>query len=48
VRNFTHVDNIVAGLVTVAEKGNGDGFGIGNDKKYSVVEVAKMLGGKIH
>lgn len=48
VRNFTHVDDIVAGLVTVAEKGKGDGFGIGNKKKYSVLEVAKMFGGKIH
>ena len=47
VRNFTHVDDIVSGLMTVAEKGSGDGFGIGNKNQYSVLEVARMFGGKI-
>lgn len=45
-RNFTHVSDIVAGLLLVAEKGRGDGFGIGADQSYSVMEVAEMFGGE--
>ena len=33
-RNFTHVDDIINGLVLVGEKGYGDDFGIGNKKSY--------------
>ena len=44
-RNFTHVDDIVSGLVLVAEKGAGDGYGIGADEAYSVKEVAALFGG---
>lgn len=47
VRNFTHVKDIAAGLVLVGEKGSGDGFGIGNDKAYSILEVAKLFGGSV-
>lgn len=46
-RNFTHVFDIVNGLKLVAMKGEGDGFGIGCDKDFSVLEVASMFGGKI-
>jgi UDP-glucose 4-epimerase len=45
-RNFTHVADIVAGLMVVAEKGQGDGYGIGADQSYSVLDVAKMFGGE--
>lgn len=45
-RNFTYVGDIVAGLVLVAEKGNGDGYGIGADESYSVNEVADFFGGE--
>ncbi len=44
VRNFTHVDDIVDGLVLVGEKGSGDEFGLGNDTNYSILDVAKMFG----
>tara|TARA_B100000035_G_scaffold70904_1_gene58273 strand:+ start:14615 stop:15487 length:873 start_codon:yes stop_codon:yes gene_type:complete len=42
-RNFTHVDDIVNGLLLIARKGNGDGYGIGSDVSHSIIEVAEML-----
>jgi UDP-glucose 4-epimerase len=45
-RNFTHVYDIVDGLILVGEKGRGDGYGIGADQSYSVMEVADMFGGE--
>lgn len=47
-RNFTHVEDIVEGLVLVGEKGEGDDFGIGSEKNYSIIEVAKMFGEEIN
>jgi UDP-glucose 4-epimerase len=47
IRNFTHIDDIVNGLIIVGESGYGDGFGIGNPKSYSILEIAKMFGGDI-
>ncbi|MFT7260190.1 MAG: UDP-glucose 4-epimerase [Glaciecola sp.] len=46
-RNFTHIDDIINGLVLVGEKGYGDEFGIGNSEAYTILEIAKMFGGKI-
>jgi UDP-glucose 4-epimerase len=46
-RNFTHIDDIIDGLVLVGEKGHGDNFGIGNKMAYTILEIAKMFGGKI-
>ncbi len=46
-RNFTHVDDIVDGLLLVGEHGEGDDFGIGDKRAYSVLEVAEMFGGEI-
>lgn len=42
-RIFTHVDDIVDGLVLVGEKGEGDEFGLGADATYSVLDIAKMF-----
>ncbi|MSR70804.1 NAD-dependent epimerase/dehydratase family protein [Candidatus Kaiserbacteria bacterium] len=42
-RNFTHVDDIVDGLVLVGEKGEGDEFGLGAEESYSVLEIAKLF-----
>jgi len=42
-RNFTHVHDIVDGLVIVGDKGSGDGYGIGHDESYSVMDVAMMF-----
>ena len=46
-RNFTHIDDIIDGLVLVGEKGYGDEFGIGSEEGFSVLEVAKMFNGQI-
>jgi UDP-glucose 4-epimerase len=42
-RRFTHIDDVINGLILVAKKGNGDDFGIGADKAYNIIEIAKML-----
>ena len=47
LRNFTHVFDIVEGLVLVGEKGIGDGYGIGAPTTYSVMDVAMLFGGEI-
>lgn len=46
-RNFTHVSDIVKGLMLVGEKGSGDEYGLGHKDAYSVMEVARMFGGEI-
>ena len=46
-RNFTHIDDIVEGLVLVGESGEGDDFGLGDNRAYSILEVAEMFGGEI-
>ena len=43
-RNFTDVRDIVNGLLLVAEKGYGDGYGIGSHQSFSILELAKMIG----
>ena len=42
-RRFTHIDDIVNGLILVGKQGNGDDFGIGSDKSYNIIEIARML-----
>jgi len=42
-RNFTHVKDIVSGLIKVGDKGRGDGYGIGSQESYSVLEIAKLF-----
>ena len=42
-RNFTHIEDIVNGLVLIGENGYGDEFGIGCDEPFSVIEVAEMF-----
>lgn len=46
-RNFTHIDDIVEGLILVGEQGFGDEFGIGSPESFSILEVAKLFGGTI-
>lgn len=47
IRNFTHVDDIVDGLIMIGNDGVGDGYGIGSPEGYSILEVAKLFGGDI-
>ncbi len=46
-RNFTHVHDIVDGIVLVGERGEGDEYGLGHKHSYSVLEVAGMFGSEI-
>lgn len=47
IRNFTHINDIIDGLVLVGENGYGDEFGIGSPEPFSILEVADLFGGKI-
>jgi UDP-glucose 4-epimerase len=47
VRNFTHVDDIVNGIILVGEHGHGDDYGIGSDDGYSILEVASLFNGTV-
>ena len=47
VRNFTHVSDIVTGLVLVGENCYGDGYGIGSDEEYSIIELAQLFGSQV-
>jgi len=46
-RNFTHIDDIVEGILLVGEKGEGDDFGLGSEHEYTVLEVANMFSKEI-
>lgn len=46
-RIFTHVNDIVAGLLIVGEKGQGDGYGIGGEDRLTVLELAKLFGEEV-
>ena len=42
-RRFTHIEDIINGLLVVAKKSLGDNFSIGSDKSYTIIQLAKML-----
>ncbi len=46
-RSFTHVDDIVRGIIAAAEKGRGDGYCLGPKEMHTIREVAEMFGGEI-
>jgi UDP-glucose 4-epimerase len=46
-RNFTHIEDIINGLIIVGKKGIGNNFGIGSQKSYTIIEIANMFEGKI-
>ncbi|MDD5032413.1 MAG: NAD-dependent epimerase/dehydratase family protein [Patescibacteria group bacterium] len=46
-RAFTYVEDIVDGLILAGEKGEGDGYCLGSENTYSILEIAKLFGGEI-
>ncbi|BCJ31335.1 NAD-dependent epimerase/dehydratase family protein [Actinocatenispora sera] len=43
-RDFTHVDDIVSGIITCYRHGSGDGYLLGYGKERSLLSVAQMFG----
>ncbi len=43
-RDFTHIDDIVSGILTCYEHGSGDGYLLGFGHERSMIEVAEMFG----
>jgi UDP-glucose 4-epimerase len=46
-RNFTHIDDIISGILLAGDQGAGDGYGIGNASAYTIIELAELFGGEI-
>lgn len=46
-RAFTHIDDTVAGILKVGAHGNGDGYCIGGEETFSILEIAERFGGDI-
>jgi UDP-glucose 4-epimerase len=42
-RIFTHIDDIIEGVLLVATKGCGDGYYLGTQKNISILEIIKMF-----
>ncbi len=47
LRNFTHIDDIISGLVLVGKYGTGDNYGIGCSEAFSILDIAKMFGSDV-
>lgn len=43
-RNFTHIEDIIDGILLAAVHGEGDGYGIGADESHSIIDVCKLFG----
>ena len=46
-RAFTYIEDIVEGLILAAREGQGDGYCIGSENTYSILEIAKLFGARI-
>ena len=46
-RGFTHVSDIVSGLLLLADNAEGDGYEIGSGEDYAILDVAKLFGSEI-
>ena len=42
-RRFTHVDDIINGLLLVGKQGEGDDYGIGSDKSYTILDIVDIF-----
>lgn len=47
LRNFTHIDDIISGLILIGEHGYGDNYGVGCSEAYSILEIAEAFGSEI-
>ena len=43
-RNFTHIDDIISGIILIALNGEGDNYGIGAEESFSILDLVKMIG----
>ncbi|GAA2363095.1 NAD dependent epimerase/dehydratase [Catellatospora methionotrophica] len=43
-RDFTHISDIISGILVSAEGGKGDGYLLGNGREWELTEVAKLFG----
>jgi len=43
-RNFTHIVDIINGLILVGKNGYGDEFGIGSHEACTILKIAEMFG----
>ena len=43
-RNFTHIEDIVDGIILAALQGDGDGYGIGAEQAYTILDICEMFG----
>lgn len=43
-RCFTHISDIINGILLVAEKGNGDDYHIGCEDSYTILDIVKIFG----
>ncbi len=46
-RDFTHIDDIVDGIVICANRGSGDGYLLGYGQERPLLEVAELFGGPV-
>ena len=46
-RDFTHINDIVSGLLLLKDAGTGDGYCIGNPHEYEINQVAKMFSNNV-
>lgn len=46
-RDFTHVKDIVEGIIICSENGEGDDYQLGNGREQTILEVAKMFNREI-
>ncbi|PIR69922.1 MAG: ADP-L-glycero-D-manno-heptose-6-epimerase [Candidatus Niyogibacteria bacterium CG10_big_fil_rev_8_21_14_0_10_46_36] len=46
-RNFTHVNDIVQGLILIGEKGEREEYGLGSEESHSILDIANMFESEI-
>jgi UDP-glucose 4-epimerase len=46
-RAFTYVKDLAQGIILAGEKGSGDGYALGMNKSYSILQIAQAFGGPV-